>query len=102
MFENINRNKQYVFIVVVVTPNSSRIFSANDLAKATSQLVDLGVRVLHVFNNMRTTPRLFKTLINFTLAKFDKLFLVMVHTIMHHAQCTNDHHIQVLNLKFWL
>jgi hypothetical protein len=102
MFENINTNKQYVFIVVIVTPNSLHMFNANELAKTTSQLVDLGVRVLHVFTNMRTTPKLFKTLINFTLAKFDKLFLVMVHTIMHHAQSTNDHHIQVLNLKFCL
>jgi hypothetical protein len=97
MFENINRNKQYVFTVVVTT-NSFRM--SNDLTKAMSQLVDLGVRILDVFTNMETTLRLLKTLINLTLAKFDKLLLIMVHTIMHHAQSTNDHHIQVLNLKF--
>jgi len=101
MFENVNKNRQYVFIVVIVITNSSCMFNANELVKAVSQLVDLGVRVLNVFTNMRTTSRLFKTLINFTLVKFDKLFLVMVHTIVHHAQSTNDQHIQVLNLMFW-
>jgi hypothetical protein len=52
MFENINRNKQYVFTVVVTT-NSFRM--SNDLTKAMSQLVDLGVRILDVFTNMETT-----------------------------------------------
>jgi hypothetical protein len=89
------------FTIVVVTTNSFHMFNGNELAKVVSQLVDLGVRVLDVFTNMRTTWRLFKTLINFTLVKFHKLLLVMVHTIVHHAQFTNDHHIQVLNLKFW-
>ncbi len=79
----------------------THLANANELVKAMSQLVDLGVRVLDVFTSMRTTPRLFKTLIDFTLAKFDKFFLVMVHTIVHYAQSTNDHHIEVSNLKFF-
>jgi hypothetical protein len=66
----------------------NNMFTANDLAKAMSQSMDLGVRVLDVFPNMRTTPRLFKTLTNFTLAKYDKLFLVMVSPLcnMHNLQ----------------
>jgi hypothetical protein len=43
------------FTIVVVTTNSFHMFNGNELAKVVSQLVDLGVRVLDVFTNMRTT-----------------------------------------------
>ncbi len=51
---------------------------------------------------MQATPRLFKTLTNFTLAEFDELTLLMTPTIMRHAQSTCEHHIQVLDLGFTL
>jgi hypothetical protein len=49
---------------------------------------------------MQTTPRLFNTLTNFTLAEFDKLALLMVPTIVRHAQSIGEPHIQVLDLGF--
>jgi hypothetical protein len=45
---------------------------------------------------------LFKTLTNFTLAKFDELVLLVAPTIVHHGQSINEHHIQVLDLGFEL
>jgi hypothetical protein len=47
-------------------------------------------------------PRLFKTLTNFPLNEFDELALLVASTIVHHAQSTNEHHIQVLDLGFAL
>jgi hypothetical protein len=60
------------------------------------------VGVWDVLAIMRAMPRLFKTLTNFTLAKFDKLALLVAPTIVHHAQSTSEHHIQVLDLGFAL
>jgi hypothetical protein len=45
---------------------------------------------------------LFKTLTNFTLAKFDELALLMALAIVRHEQSTNEHHSQVLDLRFAL
>jgi hypothetical protein len=59
--------------------------------------MDSNVGVWEVFDIMRATPRLFKTLTNFTLAKFNKLALLLAPTIVCHAQSTCEHHIQVLN-----
>jgi hypothetical protein len=38
-----------------------------------------------------------KTLTNFILVEFDKLALLVVPNIAHHAQSIGEHHIQVLN-----
>jgi hypothetical protein len=78
------------------------MFNANELEEGTCHLVDLGVGVRDVLATMWTTPRLFKTLTNFTLAKFDELALLVAPTIMRHAWSTSEHHIQVLNLGFAL
>ncbi len=76
------------------------MFNANELEEGMDHSLDLGVGVQDVFAIMRTTPRLFKTLNNFTLAKFDELVLLMAPTFVCHAQSANEHHIQVLDLGF--
>jgi hypothetical protein len=63
--------------------------------------VDSCVAVWDVLATMRTT-RLFKTLTNFTLVEFDELTLLMIATIVRHAQSASEHHIQVLDLRFEL
>jgi hypothetical protein len=55
-----------------------------------------------VFATMQTTPRLFKTLTNFNLAKFDKLVLLVAPIIVCHPRSISKHHIQVLDLGFAL
>jgi len=55
-----------------------------------------------VFATMQATPRLFKSLTNFTLAKFDELALLLAPAIVRHAQSTCEHQIQVLDLGFTL
>ncbi len=99
MFANINRQKQCAFVVVVVV-NSSDMFNVNELKAGHSMNSSAGV--WDIFVVMQATPRLFKTLTNFTLAKFDKLALLMEPTIVRHAQSTCEHHIQVLDLGFTL
>lgn len=93
MFEDVDRDKQCVFAVVVIATNSSDMFNANELKEGTCHLVDSSVGVWDVLATMRATPGLFKILTNFTLAEFDKLMLLMAPTIMHHAQFTCEHHI---------
>jgi hypothetical protein len=46
------------------------MFNANDLEKGMGHSMDSSVGVQDVFVTMQTTPRLFKTLTNFNLAKF--------------------------------
>ncbi len=85
MFEDVDRHRQCAFIVVIIAANSYDMFNANELKKGTCHLVDSSVGVQDVFATLRATPGLFKILTNFTLAKFDKLALLMAPTIVHHA-----------------
>jgi hypothetical protein len=88
--------------VVVVVVNSFDMFNANELEEGAGHSMDSSVGVWDVFATMQATPRLFKTLTNFTLAKFDELALLMAPAIVRHAQSTCEHHIQVLDLGFTL
>jgi len=90
------------FAVVVVVVNSFDMFNANELEEGVGHSMDSSVGVWDVFATMQATPRLFKTLTNFTLAKFDELALLMAPAIVRHAQSTCEHHIQVLDLGFIL
>jgi hypothetical protein len=69
------------------------MFNANELEGGVGHLVDSSVGVQDVFATMQATPWLFKTLTNFTLAKFDELALLVAPTIMLHAQSIGEHHI---------
>ncbi len=64
--------------------------------------MDSCVVVWDVLATMRTRTRLFKTLTNFILVKFDELALLVTPTIVHHSQSIGEHHIQVLDLGFAL
>jgi hypothetical protein len=85
MFANVDRHKQCVFATTIVAANSSNMFNANELEKGAGHSMDSSVRVWDVFATMQATPRLFKTLTNFTLVKFDELTLLMAPTIVRHA-----------------
>jgi hypothetical protein len=61
------------------------MFNANELEENTCHSMDSSVGVWHVFATIWATPRLFKTLTNFALAKFDELALLMAPTIVCHA-----------------
>jgi hypothetical protein len=76
------------------------MFNANELKEGVGHSMDSSVGVQNVLATMWVTLRLFKTLTNFTLAKFDKLLLLVTPTIVHRAQFTSEHHIQVLDLRF--
>jgi hypothetical protein len=97
-----DRQKQCAFVIVVVAANSSHMFNANELKEGSGHPMDSSVGVWDVFATMQATPRLFKTLTDFILAKFDELTLLMTPTIVCHAHSTCEHHIQVLNLRFTL
>ncbi len=78
------------------------MFTTNELKEGTCHLVDFDVGVQDVFAIMWATPKLFKTLTNFNLVEFGGLVLLVAPTIVQHAQFTNEHHIQVLDLRFAL
>jgi hypothetical protein len=79
--------------------NSFHMFKANELEEGVGQSMDLGVGVRDVFTTMWATLGLFKTLINFTFAKFDKLVALMVPTIVNHSQSTSGHYSLKTNFK---
>ncbi len=56
-----------------------------ELEEGVGQLMDLSVRVQDVLATMWAMLGLFKTLTNFTLAKFDDLVALVMHTIVTHA-----------------
>jgi hypothetical protein len=85
MFTNMDIQKQCAFVTIVVVANSCDMFNANELEDGASHSMDSSVGVQNVFATMQATPRLFKTLTNFTLAEFDKLALLMAPTIVRHA-----------------
>jgi hypothetical protein len=78
------------------------MFNVNELKEGVGHSMNSSAGVWDIFVAMQATPRLFKTLTNFTLAKFDKLALLLEPTIVRHAQFTCEHHIQVLDLGFTL
>ncbi len=77
------------------------MFNVNEVEEGVGHSVDSCVAVWDVFGTMWAT-RLFKALTNFTLVKFDELTLLVAPTIVRHAQFANEHHIQVLDLRFAL
>jgi hypothetical protein len=85
MFVDMDRNKHYA------------LFNSNELEEGISKWVNSCVGVQDVFITIQAIPWLFKTLTNFTLAKFHESALLMVLTIGDNAWSTNEHHIQVLN-----
>jgi hypothetical protein len=101
MFVNMDRQRQCAFAYAIVA-NSSNMFNANELKEVTCHSLDSSVGIWDVLAIMQTTLRLFKIWTNFVLAKFNKLALLVRHTIVHCARFTNEHHIQVFNLRFGL
>ncbi len=92
-----DKRKQCAFAAIVITTNSSDMFNADELEEGVGHSLDSSVGVQDVFVIMRATPGLFKTLTNFTLAKFDDLTLLMAPTIVFHA------HLQMsVTFKFWI
>jgi hypothetical protein len=102
MFADMNIHKQHAFVTTIVDANSSNMFNANELEEGVIHSVDSCVVVWDVLVTMQATTRLFKTLTNFILVKFDELALLVAPTTMCHAQSTGEHHIQVLDLGFAL
>jgi hypothetical protein len=68
------------------------MFNANELEEGVGHSMDSNVGVRNVLTTMWATLKLFKTLTNFILAKFDELLLVSP-TIVRHAQSTSEHDI---------
>jgi hypothetical protein len=85
MFVNMDWKKQFA------------LFNINELEERINQWVNSCVEVQDVFITIQAIPWFFKTLTNFTLAKFDELVLLMVLTIAYHTRSTSEHHIQILN-----
>ncbi len=103
MFEDMDRLKYCAFVIAVVATNSFDMFNANELEEGVGHLMYSSVGVRNALATMWATLRLFKTLTNFILAKFDELLLLVAPTInVRHAQSTSEHHIQVLDLGFEL
>ncbi len=101
MFVNMDRQRQCAFAYAIVA-NSSNMFNANELKEGTCHSLDSSVGIWDVLVIMQTTLGLFKIWTNFVFAEFDKLALLVKHTIGHCARFTNEHHVQVLNLRFGL
>jgi hypothetical protein len=71
MFEDMYKERQCAFVCAMAIANSIDMFIANELEGAMCQSMNPRVKVWEVFATMQTTLGLFKTLTNFTLAKFN-------------------------------
>jgi hypothetical protein len=80
-----DRQRQYVFVIIIVVANSSFMFNADELEEGMGQPMDSSMGIQDVFITMSTTLKLFKTLTNFNLVKFDELVLVVIPVIVCHA-----------------
>jgi hypothetical protein len=80
-----DRQRQYVFVVIIVVANSSFMFKVDELEEGMGQPMDSSIEVQDVLIIVQTTLKLFKTLTNFNLVKFDELVLVMIPSIACHA-----------------
>jgi hypothetical protein len=81
-----DRQRQRAFATAVVVANSFDMSNADELKEGAGHSMDSSVKVWDVFATMQATPRLFKTLTDFTLAEFDELALLMAPTIVRHAR----------------
>ncbi len=95
MFIDMDRQRQYVFVVIIVVANSSFMFKVDELEEGMGQPMDSSIEVQDVLIIVQTTLKLFKTLTNFNLVKFDELVLVMIPSIACHAWSTSEHCIQI-------
>ncbi|CAK9213781.1 unnamed protein product [Sphagnum troendelagicum] len=77
-----DRQRKCAFACAIIGANSFHMFNTNELKEGVGQSMDPSVGVQDVFATMWAMPRLFKTLTNFTLADFDKLVALVVHTIV--------------------
>ncbi len=66
-----DKEDMVIFHCMAILCNSHEFFTSHEIEEGVGQSVDPTVGVQDVLNTMRTTPNLFKTLTNFTLAKFD-------------------------------
>jgi hypothetical protein len=67
-------------------------FTLVNLEEGGGQLVDFNKSVWDVLMTMQAMPCLFKSLVNFTLAKFEILVELVVPTIISHARSIAKHH----------
>lgn len=95
MFVDMDRQRKYVFVVIIVVANSFFMFNVDELEKGMGPPMDSSMGIQDVFITMQTTLKLFKTLTNFNLVKFDELVLVVIPTIACHAWSTSEHYIQI-------
>ncbi len=93
LFRKTQRVHQMVFTVAIANANTLDLFNSKELYLSVGQLVDHKVGVWDMFNTMRVTPSLFKTLTNFNLFDFEDLFVLVVPTIQAQAKTTNEAHI---------
>jgi hypothetical protein len=67
-----DRQRQCAFVATIVVANSFDMFNANELQEGIGHSMDSNVGVQDVLAIMQATLGLFRTLTNFTLAKFDE------------------------------
>jgi hypothetical protein len=85
MFVDMDRQRQYVFVVIIVVANSFFMFNADESEEGMCQPMDSSMGVQDVFITMQTTLKLFKILTNFNLVKFNELVLIVIPTIACHV-----------------
>ncbi len=75
--------------------NTWEYFTSTELDEKNGQSINPNVGVLDILTTMRATLGLFKSLINFTLGKFEELAQLVVPTIISHARSTWEPHCTV-------
>lgn len=94
LFEDMDEEEEdmVIFHCMVIACNLHNFFTSHEIVERIGQshLWDPRVDVQNALATMQSTPHLFKTLTDFTLAKFDELVILMVPTISAHALSTSE------------
>lgn len=78
MFVDMDKSKQYAFVIAIVATNSFDMFNVNKLEEI---IIGFMCKNWNVFITLWEMSRLFKTLTNVILADFDELMLLVAPTI---------------------
>ncbi len=77
-FVDMDKPRQYAFVITIVATNSFDMFNANELKE---RIIEFKCENWNVFITLWEMSRLLKTMTNVILAEFDELMLLMAPTI---------------------
>jgi hypothetical protein len=84
VLEDMDKEDMVIFHCMAIPYNYHEFFTSHEIEEGVGQSVDPTIGVQDVLSTMQATPNLFKTLTNFTLAKFDEFSFLVVKIISTH------------------